>query len=669
MEQPVGRTEGERKIPRNKGSEKKARRKPPDVRRDRKSLFGNEGVKKQQKKTERGSAAEMCEPRLNFNDQPLKGRSKPHRESVPANQDVLVTEMERSFVLVHRTESRDKHGDLVSPVCRTSAQKVPKSRLVPPRPVKDIILGNKVIVSSIAAAVKQDALTQDKQKVDVSAVMRNERDSALKCSSAADDKDVNACRDVSCLGGEVMPDVPALRANQNKMNEFITPTSADRMKENEFVDHMVELDGEGFKEEDSNVVTNLVENEMVATTIKISQSLEVHHQQTVSENLQSTINEDKVLKTKLSPNLETKPSELNVFLPAEQAIVGGMSGSPEKLENWRTSEEEPVRDADQDVQRNSEQCNNQRGTQKSTLSPFVPAETPEGRSVLEKTIQSMLRGFVENQVLAAAISRSFPCVQTNDASVDSRKVCKDVQDPPPSENTSEVMLNIREFKVESSPEEKPAVTSIEVEEEKQSQSNFMVTSCSDFVFVESYFAEPEAESGSHLSLVSSSRNHAVNHQGGTKTNKQRETVGRSQSCSVIPVEEVVERQFKKYRTLSTNSHVGQSSKFRRLLEMTADEIKAMAVPELVLMNQRAGRVAEDRQSNESTGSEELEELSIGDMDSCEEVDEEAAQQPAMQQQPVMEDVDEDVKVIHFRGQKGLSLDFKKDRHRTDCKIS
>ncbi|XP_078099495.1 uncharacterized protein lrrfip1b isoform X6 [Sander vitreus] len=343
------------------------------------------------------------------------------------------------------------------------------------------------------------------------------------------------------------------------------------------------------------------------------------------------------------------------------------------------------------------ECNDQTETSKSSIK-FVPVEMWKDWSSLKKKIRSMLKGFVEKQSCAAKISRKFPDVPESlnrwisdfvdlaaedevpledltagskrtedpesvgqsaaghstivkDRSVSEmfevaslevhpqtypRKVCEDVQEPRASADqdatgsTSGGMQGIYNFTLkvtESSPEETPGASSVEIEE-KQSQSDPTVMSWSEeIVFVEFYFAEPAKP-----------------------------------KC--VPVEEVVETQLSRRRTLSTNS---PSSTVRRLLEMTADEIKAMAVPELLLMSLQEG-IIEDQCIVESKGStaEDQEELSVGDLDSCEEVLE-------MQQQPAVEAVVGDVSVAssvkNLSKRRGFGLRSRKYEHKTDCKIS
>ncbi|XP_031148052.2 uncharacterized protein lrrfip1b isoform X9 [Sander lucioperca] len=344
------------------------------------------------------------------------------------------------------------------------------------------------------------------------------------------------------------------------------------------------------------------------------------------------------------------------------------------------------------------ECNDQTDTSKSSIK-LVPGEMWKDWSSLKNKIRSMLKGFVEKQSCAAKISRKFPDVPESlnrwisdfvdlaaedevpledltagskrtadpeseaqsaaghstivkDRSVSEmfevaslevhpqtypRKVCEDVQEPRASADQDATgstsggiprMYNFSLKVTESSPEETPGANSVDIEDEKQSQSDPAVMSWSEeIVFVEFYFAEP------------------------AKPKR-------------VPVEEVVETQLSRRRTLSTNS---QSSTVKRLLEMTADEIKAMAVPELLLMSLQEG-IIEDQCIVESKGStaEDQEELSVGDLDSCEEA-------AAMQQQPAVEavvgDVSEASSVKNLSKRRGFGLRSRKYEHKTDCKIS
>ncbi|XP_049426388.1 uncharacterized protein LOC125885055 [Epinephelus fuscoguttatus] len=391
--------------------------------------------------------------------------------------------------------------------------------------------------------------------------------------------------------------------------------------------------------------------------------------------------------------------------------------------------------------------------------PLVSAEMLKEWSCLEKKIQSMLKGFVENRAFSAEISRIFPDVpetlnrfildfeetlknatedvsdlldtagqmmgpgltaegelplkdfpedpksmeqspagcpkiirdcsvsslevhpQTYDVPMDPSKDCEDDQEPPASddkeatESTSGLTSGVckrQEEVTDLSQEEMPGMNAVDVEEARQGRSERTSTRwLEDFVFVEPYFAKPAnmVETGPNQGLVDLSTNpqgvSCVDDEVGAKTNKQRGTNRGSQSC-IVPAEDAVETRLKRHRALSLNS---QSSKVRRLIEMTADEFKTMAVPELVLMSALEGRVYDE---STRSNSEDQNELSVGDVDSCEEVYEEAVQQPAAQQRhPVREVVVEDGKVAPGArsGRKGFSLDNRKNKHKTDCKIS
>ncbi|XP_029282965.1 leucine-rich repeat flightless-interacting protein 1 isoform X13 [Cottoperca gobio] len=570
-----------RKLPRSKGSE------TSQIRQDGNSLLRNKGMKKQ---------PGTCEPKTavaRFVDsEAFKGRTK------PLNQDVLVTEMERSFD---------------DQICKKK--------------------GTQVSVSwpSLTAA-------HEKQKQHVTGNQSSDRDCAQNPLSAVDpifqnpEKDGNTCRDVSGSGGEVVAVSAALGGKEYKINEFCTPTSADNLKENEAEIGGDECDGQRSEDEDSSILTDLVENETFVPMGQTSQGLV--HQRQVLGNLGSPRNKEKALKNEGDLRFsgvsegpsETGPSDLDAFLTAEEATVGGTSGTPERPENWGVYE--PVQ------------------SQGKTSS----VEMWKDWILLENTIHSMLRGFVEeNQGFAAEISRIFPEVpeslerwisefqetlkivaenvsdqrdsveeptgqvtgikdspersknpddpesenlarindcsvsgmlagppHTYHVSVDSRKVHEDAQDPPAMADQESPqnpldLPSICTFNVESSPEE--TRDSVDAEEEKRSRRHPAATSWSEeFVFVELYFAEPV-------------------------------------------VEEIVETQLKKPRTFPTNSS------FRRLIEITAEEIKAMALPELVFMSLREG-IAEDLRVHETTHAEDRE-LSDRDTDSCEEVDEEA----------------------------------------------
>lgn len=136
--------------------------------------------------------------------------------------------------------------------------------------------------------------------------------------------------------------------------------------------------------------------------------------------------------------------------------------------------------------------------------------------------------------------------------------------------------------------------------------------------------------------------------------------------------------------VAKNTHMSfRGSKIRRLIVTTSEEIKMMSVPELVLMNLPEGRVEECGPTDKSTGrktEDPEEEQPVGDIDSCEEVVEDATQQLATQEQATQQHhpatgfraehiCPESSCVNQPRGKKRSSSDSRKDQKQTDCKIS
>uniref|UniRef100_A0A3Q2NMZ4 Uncharacterized protein n=1 Tax=Fundulus heteroclitus TaxID=8078 RepID=A0A3Q2NMZ4_FUNHE len=171
-------------------------------------------------------------------------------------------------------------------------------------------------------------------------------------------------------------------------------------------------------------------------------------------------------------------------------------------------------------------------------------------------------------------------------------------------------------------------------------------SSADFVFVDSYFAEPQSRSELSLGKTSDSQSHLQ-----------------------LPASE--SKELRGNRAAAAHSAAGQSSSVRRFMEVTAEEIRALAVPELALLGLQEGR----RLEGSSVGS--VEELSVEDMDSCEEADEEEEEirAPPPQQQDRSRTEAEVHAVVPPLGtaepepdHEGPSLDSRKHDN-TDCKIS
>ncbi|XP_056226981.1 plectin isoform X3 [Seriola aureovittata] len=695
----------------------------------------------QTKQTTPGAGA----ARFMMEDQALKSRTKadksPKGRDVRADtsavslQDVHVMEIRRSFddktyniqtnLTGTQPEGQATCEQVVSPVHRASPEKVLKSRLVPPRPIKDMILDNKAIVLSLFAAGKQNSLTLNKQKPGGGNVTSaSEGHFTLKCLSVDQSfqKDGKTSRDGECSHSKLVADISALCIKENKIKEINPSTSADSFNEDECVEKVSEVDGQSLENEDTKSFTDLSENETLVFTGPTSQSFK-HQQHTVSEDWRRTLHEAKASETKL------ETSERDAFLPAEMAITGGRLNKLE-VKKQRIHDEEAAQ-LQEDISSERSKCKDPtKPLRSSAVSPFVPSEL-----LKEKTVQTILRGFAENQSFVAEISRIVPEIPESPnlwiseledtlkkvagnvlnqqdgadqaslsqkkhtskselpvkdlpegartpedpedvgasaptlkdssvpgalevpflegqtyhvfvvSSISRSKVCEDIEDLREEHDRAATGKNFTVVSstchselevVESLLEEKSAENS----EENQSEHDSEMTSCSeDFVFVESYFAEPvktrAVESASDQPSVGESTNpkklegidvvdsHVA--EVDDQTHEQRQIVGPSQSCLVFPVEDPKDTQLKRHGPIWRNSPVDQSSKIRRLIEITAAEIKAMAVPELTLMSLEKGRVVDDRRSKVSHGSDadDVEETSVENMDSCEEADEDA----------------------------------------------
>lgn len=697
------RNEVSRNPPRNNGSEK-LQTKKFQIRQGENSFFGKEGIKKQQIRNEPGNAAQIRESqsatsRFFVDDEAFKGRNKPHSEPVLSNQgkDIGMIPVHHggSQTLILQAESQTKCVDLVSPAHKASTEKVYKSRLAPPRPAKNIIQDNKAMVSRITATEKQSCLTREKRAVDVAVLNEtpsSEMDVVQKCSFTIDP--------VSWSEGEVMPDTSTWGADQNKIDEFSASSTVNSVEQNELVVKMAGLsEGRSFetkpepfqppeevfigdtsgtpeKPEKLRIYEEEVDREADKIQEKsrdnLSKCFECKNQRTAGsvQMLKDWSGLEKSIHTALRGFFESRgfAAEMSRTFPGIQGSLNQqISNFEEMLKNiTRTMSDE-------------HDTHNQESTGKVMGIKFavnLPEEskTPEHPGSMEQSASLVKDGLVS----ATGAASLQILLQTNDISLDSREACEDLQGPKANDDQeAKVIVSVCKFKGESSREEKPAASVVDIKEKRQSQNNPMVTSCSEeFVLVKPDFAESDTkavESGSDWGLVESSRNQVLE-----VGAKKREIAERSQSCQKKS-KEIVEMQLKRQQTSSTNSHVGRSSKFRRLIEITADEIKAMAVPELVLMSLQEGRNKHGHQMDVSTGSntEGLQEQSGRDVDSCEEVDEVAAQQPATQQlQPATEVLVEDVQVFSAmssvqqpRRNEGFSLDGRKDENKTVCKIS
>ncbi|XP_029369701.1 uncharacterized protein LOC115050778 [Echeneis naucrates] len=109
-----------------------------------------------------------------------------------------------------------------------------------------------------------------------------------------------------------------------------------------------------------------------------------------------------------------------------------------------------------------------------------------------------------------------------------------------------------------------------------------------FVFVESYFAEPETEDRRVGLSDTTNDTTEVNSQ----TSAQRQLLCRGPIHFIGPLKDTKEAQLKRHRATSLVLPPHHRSKVRRLIEMTAEELRMMAVPELTLIQLQEGRWTE-----------------------------------------------------------------------------
>lgn len=341
------------------------------------------------------------------------------------------------------------------------------------------------------------------------------------------------------------------------------------------------------------------------------------------------------------------------------------------------------------------ECNNQTKTTKSLMMlPFVPSDML-CHPMLCYWGQSMLRGFVEYHDIVTKISRIVPLIpgplsrwileledklknvtknlSTHHDRVDKGSTittgCKlPFRDLPEGGQIPEDRENVENTAGGSSMKTKKHLNVLVAKkpQEKKSGSNPKVISCHD-----PYFTKPlkTTATGSGLDqgfMISIVENQAA----GVVTTTSQQGFCRLESF-VVPVGET---QLKRLQTLSTNPKVDRSSKVKRFVEITADDLKVLAIPEMSLMSLQEG--IKNERIDESAGSDtdSLEELLV--KNSCKEVDGgvTAQQQATLQEcQPAMEVVTEEVKaspvVSSGKHLKGFSLNNRKHKHRSDCKSS
>ncbi|XP_014859465.1 PREDICTED: uncharacterized protein LOC106928011 isoform X1 [Poecilia mexicana] len=498
------------------------------------------------------------------------------------------------------------------------AHKVLRSRLVPPRPAKDIILDNRAMVLGLSAAEKLNSPSEEAVKQDASLALQSESSSETNfeqkhmstsdLDSQSQDEDRNAEDDVSGFSEEG----PSLKA------------AAESNKSN------VEAVGgeEGFVRRteaspETKVHFTSPENQSIGEPLQ--RAAEVH--KACPESPKRT---PPFVPEEMWTSLEMNVQDLLQGLEDKPGFVVEISRIFSEilmcLHHWISDLENTLRN-----RAGRESCLNDRGAHESVwplrgtrlskwLLTSLTRETAEGPGCEE--------GHLAGRSSSPRVSSAREKMEDPPGS--SSRVCSTCHDQSTTNDEREITSSPRDVQLNAESEASPPGS--------------LKSISGNFVFVESHFSESYKNS---TDSTPDSQTHVL-----TSAKDSKE--------------------FRGNRPSSAHSSVGQSSSggLKRFMEVTAEEIRAMAVPELALVGLQEGR----RLDRSSIGS--VEELSVGDMDSCEEADEEEEVQLLPPQQQNRSTMEAEVQVIApslgtmepETEHEESGLDSRKNDN-TDCNIS
>ncbi|XP_023185477.1 uncharacterized protein LOC102238078 isoform X5 [Xiphophorus maculatus] len=468
------------------------------------------------------------------------------------------------------------------------AQKVFRSRLVPPRSAKDIILGNRAMVLGLSAAEKlsspsEEAITQDASLALQSESSSSETNFEQKHMSTSDlgsqsqDEDRNAEDEVSGFSEEGPSLEAAAESNKSKAEAAGGEEGSIRRTE--------------VSPETKVHFTSPPENQ--STGEPLQRAAQVHKAFPESPKTTSPFPPEEMWTSlvmnvqDLLQGLEDKPGFVveisRIFSEILMCLHHWISDLENTLRN-RVGRESCLNDGG-----GHESVWPLRGTRLSTwLLTSLTRETAEGPGCEEEH----LAGCSSSPRVNSARERM------EDPSGSSSRVCSTSHDHCTTNDEREMRSRARDVELKAESEASPPDSPLK-------------TVSGDFVFVDLHFSESHKNS---TDSRSDSQTHVL-----TSVKDSKELGG---NCSS-----------------SAHSSVGQSSFVRRFMEVTAEEIRALAVPELALVGLQEGR----RLDRSSVGS--TEELSVGDMDSCEEADEEEEVQLLPSQQQNRSTMEDEVQVI------------------------
>ncbi|XP_047210886.1 leucine-rich repeat flightless-interacting protein 1 isoform X3 [Girardinichthys multiradiatus] len=603
--------------PRNKRGEKDPTKKPPT------RVDGSEANKKQPGKDRSGDPSQIS-------DKVFKDKTTPDSNS----DSVGVMEMDN---LRKMGESTSK----ILPVRKVLAEKVFRSKLVPPRPSKEIILDNRAVVLGLSAAGKLNSLSEETINQDVSLVLENEASSSetdfeqkgmctLNLGSQSQDEDRNQEGEVPGFSGEAGAGTSESKGETQGTEEGSGERNRTKLETKVYATSSPETLGrpETFQDQSTG--------ESLRRAAQIQKACPEHQKRT-----SAFVPED------MWTFLETTVQDLLQGLEDKPGFVVEMSRIFSEilicLHQWISDLENTLRNRS-----GNESCLNDGGGHESTW-PVMGTRLSTKMwlnltSLTKETAEGS--GCVEGHLARHSASPRVSCSsdRMEDWSGSSNRVCSTFHHHAATRERGGTRSKQTDLQINAASGATPAESSFNLTSSPSRNTSV------DFVFVDSYFDDPRKNSTGSRSDLSLGK--------------------RSDNQTHLQVSAGDSKELSGNRSMSAHSNVGQSSKVRRFMEVTAEEIRALAVPELALLGLQEGQ----RLDGSSVGS--VEAVSVGDMDSCEEADEEEeeGQEPPSQQQKLAM-MEAEVQSVPALGNaepetdhEGPSLDNRKNDN-TDCKIS
>lgn len=489
-------------------------------------------------------------------------------------------------------------GPAVSP-----ARRIHRSRLIPPRPIRELLL------DKVTATNKQNALMPEKAKP----LAGN-----LTSDQKQEDGGDKSHRKSRC---QLSPS-----SRKEQAANQISQTSADRQKEKAVRGQRSEVKGE-----DTNLPTGR------QTRSEVLRKTEGKASEDEEKNQLDQVQSDKGVAMETVRKQEEESAQLQEAGPGckEQATPPPASGPQcvcrQQVQTW-TGLENLVHFVLRGLVQNhslvSEMCRTGPGPGSGSVWGLGP-DQPLRKDAAEQTKPSLEDTSVLETLDALQKQTRHMFVVSSVSRCEGAEDVQDFREPqgPGAAGRVSTAWSSDVGGADSSPQE------------RQSGWDSTMASCyEEFVFVESYFAEPEP----HQSPEGPSE----------PTSEEDQLIG--------------------HEATWTNCPVGQRSKVRQILEDTAEEIRTMVVPELTLLSPEDRRVQGHPRIHASpwiqaslqiqalpgSNAEDVLVEDVEDMDSCEEADEDDEEHhPAAKA------------VVRAMSSVRVGVVNRKEEHKPECRIS